>query len=236
MGSPSDQPQGQDPPQVNRRTSGGLYRPFQGLGALVKSEQLSLTNKPSPPRLRGNLDDHLLFQEAMRQVRPLPRQGAYMVPSHPRPRSLLPWPDEDWEALTQLHELVAGQRDFDLSFTDEYMEGQVASLDPRIMAALRAGAFPIQDYLDFHGLTVAAAREGLEKFLAQCQARGYRTVLIVHGRGHRSPNQIPVLKKHLQSWLTSKRFRRQVLAFATARPYDGGAGALYLLLRRYKPS
>jgi DNA-nicking Smr family endonuclease len=54
----------------------------------------------------------------------------------------------------------------------------------------------------------------------------------VHGRGRNSPGNLPVLKIHLEGWLTMKRFRRQVLAFASAQPYDGGTGALYLLLRR----
>jgi len=57
--------------------------------------------------------------------------------------------------------------------------------------------------------------------------------LVVHGRGHNSPDNLPVLKRYLQGWLSMKRFRRQVLAFASAQPYDGGTGALYLLLRRH---
>jgi DNA-nicking Smr family endonuclease len=43
---------------------------------------------------------------------------------------------------------------------------------------------------------------------------------------------VPVIKEALQDWLASGRFGRQVLAFASARPADGGAGALYVLLRR----
>ncbi|MFP3866662.1 MAG: Smr/MutS family protein [Desulfobacteraceae bacterium] len=234
MDGQSFQSNGKGPPNSAYRKR-GLHRPFQHLDSLLKGRQFHLTTKPSPPRLRGERDDHLLFQEAMHQVRPLPRQGAYMVSSRVRPRPVLSRDKEDRESLMQLHELIAGKSDFDLSFTDEYMQGQVPSLNPRIMADLKAGAFPVQDYLDLHGLSVPQAHDSLEKFLAHCRARGYRTVLVVHGRGHRSPDQIPVLKKHLQSWLTSKRFRRQVLAFATAQPYDGGAGALYLLLRLAKP-
>jgi DNA-nicking Smr family endonuclease len=57
-------------------------------------------------------------------------------------------------------------------------------------------------------------------------------VLIIHGRGHNSREGIPVLKERLQVWLTRGRIGRHVLAFATARPQDGGAGAVYVLLRR----
>jgi DNA-nicking Smr family endonuclease len=55
---------------------------------------------------------------------------------------------------------------------------------------------------------------------------------VVHGRGLHSKDQLPVLKEALRTWLSTARFARHVLAFATARPADGGAGAVYVLLRR----
>ena len=62
---------------------------------------------------------------------------------------------------------------------------------------------------------------------------GHRCVLIVHGRGHNSKDHTPVLKERLKSWLArGAAARKVVLAFTTARPCDGGAGALYVLLRR----
>ena len=57
-------------------------------------------------------------------------------------------------------------------------------------------------------------------------------MLLVHGRGLHSKDQVPVLKEALRSWLATARFGRHVLAFATARPADGGAGAIYVLLRQ----
>jgi DNA-nicking Smr family endonuclease len=36
----------------------------------------------------------------------------------------------------------------------------------------------------------------------------------------------------LKSWLAHGRTAKVVLAFTTARAHDGGAGALYVLLRR----
>jgi DNA-nicking Smr family endonuclease len=49
----------------------------------------------------------------------------------------------------------------------------------------------------------------------------------VHGKGLGSPGKAPVLKGRVHSWLTQKK---EVLAFAQARPADGGAGALMVLL------
>ena len=214
---------------------GGFYRPFQGLRNKLGRQSEAFPTKPCPPRLRPEAAEADLFQTAMAGVLPLPRGGAFSVPWQPRPCPPPAPATPDYEALCQLLDLVAGRSPFDLSLTDEYVEGQVPTLDPRVMAALRAGLLPVQDYCDLHGLSVPLAQARLREFLALAQSRRYRTVLVVHGRGHNSPGHLPVLKQHLAAWLTMKRFRRQVLAFASAQPYDGGTGALYLLLRRPQP-
>jgi DNA-nicking Smr family endonuclease len=211
----------------------GFYKPFQRLQEEMARTGSALITKPCPPRVVGHLDDAALFGQAMQEVVPLEQQGAFMVPEKPR-RWAPVFPDkEDWETLCALMELVEGKGQFDLSLTDEYLEGQVPHLDPRVVQALKAGALPVQDYCDLHGLSVEEAEVRLKDFLAQAAQRSYRTVLVVHGRGRNSPDNLPVLKGRLEGWLTMKRFRRQVLAFASAQPYDGGTGALYLLLRRH---
>lgn len=215
--------------------NGGFHRPFQELRERLGQLHKVLSTKPCPPRLHQDLDDSALFQAAMAEVEPLPGQGAFSVPWRPRPCPPLATPSEDWEALCQLTDLVQGRAPFDISLTDEYVEGQVPHLDPRVMTALRSGALPVQDHCDLHGLSVALAQVRLREFLALAQVREYRTVLVIHGRGHNSPGHLPVLKQHLTAWLRMKRFRRQVLAFVSAQPYDGGTGALYLLLRRPQP-
>ncbi len=209
----------------------GFYQPFQRLKEKIAQTGQFLVTKPCPPRVCTQLDDDALFDDAMQEVVPLKLRGAYSVPWTPRSCAPVSPENEDWEALCCLMELVQGKGQFDLSLTDEYLEGQVPHLDPRVVNALKAGALPVQDYCDLHGLSVDHAQTCLKQFLSQASARNYRTVLVVHGRGHNSPDNLPVLKRHLQGWLSMKRFRRQVLAFASAQPYDGGTGALYLLLR-----
>ncbi len=68
----------------------------------------------------------------------------------------------------------------------------------------------------------------VNQFLADCQDRGVRCVRIIHGKGNGSPNTGPVIKALLDGWL---RRRRDVIAFCSARPADGGTGAVYVLLR-----
>jgi len=149
----------------------------------------------------------------------------------PTPQPRPPLSDEA-EALAALSDLANGEGSFDISETREYLEGHVVGLDPRLVRRLRRGELAWQAHLDLHGMTAAEARPALERFLGDAVRDGHRCVLVVHGRGHNSKDQIPVLKEHLKSWLARGRLGRLVLAFTSARPHDGGAGALYVLLRR----
>ncbi|NVJ00499.1 Smr/MutS family protein [Myxococcus sp. AM009] len=187
---------------------------------------------PSPratkaPKVREE-DDASLFYSAMDGVQQLTHRGEAPAPN-PRLPELI---DENAEALAQLSELVAGQGDFDFTGTDESIEGAGPGIDRNLLRALRRGDFAIQGQLDLHGKTQAEARDALERFLGDSRRAKRRCVLVVHGRGLNSKDQIPVLKERLKGWLSEKRIGRMVLAFATARPQDGGTGAVYVLLRR----
>jgi DNA-nicking Smr family endonuclease len=93
---------------------------------------------------------------------------------------------------------------------------------------LRRGRFPVEDELDLHGLSQAAARDHLAEFIAASRHAGLRCVRVVHGKGYRSGARGPVLKIAVNTWL--KR-HADVLAFTSARVIDGGTGAVYVLLR-----
>ena len=97
-----------------------------------------------------------------------------------------------------------------------------------VLAKLRRGHWVICEDLDLHGLTAPEARIATATFLGACVQRGVRCVRIVHGKGLRSPNREPVLKRKLGHWLMQ---RDEVLAFCEARPTDGGSGAVVVLLR-----
>ena len=140
--------------------------------------------------------------------------------------------DDESEAYAALADLVDGHGVFDISATDEYIEGIGPGIDKRLLRKLRAGDYAVQAHLDLHGYTSDEARVEVEKFLVGARSDGRRCVLIIHGRGHGSKEGIPVLKERLKVWLTRGRIGHGVLAFCTARPTDGGAGAVYVLLRR----
>jgi DNA-nicking Smr family endonuclease len=97
------------------------------------------------------------------------------------------------------------------------------------MRKLRRGQFSSRAELDLHGLRSEEARRTVAEFLHAARERNLRCVRIIHGKGRGSGARGPVLKQKLGSWL---RQRSEVLAFCSARPADGGSGALYVLLGR----
>lgn len=131
-----------------------------------------------------------------------------------------------------LEKLVSGEIEFDMSQHEEFVEGCIHGLDPRVLQKLRRGEFSWQAHLDLHGFRVEEARTILEHFVLQQRRKNHRCFLVVHGRGLHSPDKEPILKQQLIRWFTRGFLRKQVLAFVTARPQDGGPGAMYVLLRR----
>lgn len=220
--------------------------PFKDLGKLIRQRGESESQqkpavKPVPPSAAPAgtsatsaparpLDDRELFLQALDGVRRL---------EDDRPARLVHKPEvnleivsEDAEVLAQLSDLVSGLGNFELTETEEYVEGARLGLDPRLVTRLRRGEFAVQAHIDLHGMIQADARIALEAFVLESVRKGLRTVLVVHGRGLGSPGGRPVLKQAAAQWLSHGHIGGYVLAFATARPSDGGAGAMYVLLRR----
>lgn len=112
--------------------------------------------------------------------------------------------------------------------TDEALSWQRPPLGPDIPRKLRKGHWVIQDQVDLHGARTDEARELVGGFLSDCLKRGLRCVRIVHGKGHGSRDRQPVLKGKVPKWLMQ---RDEVIAFCQAKPADGGAGALIVLLK-----
>ena len=102
-------------------------------------------------------------------------------------------------------------------------------IQKQILRKLRRGQFSVEKELDLHGMTVDVARQALSRFLAKCTIQHHRCIRIIHGKGHGSKEKQPILKVKLNYWLQQ---RDEVLAFCSARPVDGGTGAVYILLKR----
>jgi DNA-nicking Smr family endonuclease len=170
--------------------------------------------------------DRSLFQEAVRDAKPLPHHGKALRSKEAPPafpvQSLL----DDKEALKE--SLTAEWTAEDWLDSGEEPNFLRPGLSRQVLRKLRSGSWVVQKELDLHGFDRHEAREALAGFFASCIRRGIRCVRVIHGKGLGSKNREPVLKTKVKHWLLR---REEVLAYCQARPVDGGSGALLVLLK-----
>ncbi len=166
------------------------------------------------------------FQDAVRDVEPLPDPGR--VVHAPKPRTPLPFQrleDDRQVLLDSLSDQAEAELELESGDALSFMR---PGLTRQVLRKLRSGHWARQDQLDLHGSRSQEARGLLVEFLAQAVKRGHRCVLVVHGKGLGSKSREPVLKRKVASWLAQ---RSEVLAFCQASPADGGSGAVVVLLQ-----
>jgi len=166
-----------------------------------------------------------LFRSAVADVRPLESDRLPVTapppPAQPQKRQ------EDERRVLQ--DMLSDPEYPELLETGEELLFARAGLQHNVLRKLRRGQYAIGAELDLHGLTAAEAREQLAAFLVAARQRDVRCVRIIHGKGNGSLQRRPVLKGKVNHWLQQ---RDEVLAFCSARPVDGGTGAVYVLLKR----
>ena len=210
-------------------------RPFEILRELVGRGKVKLAPETDkliapPPSVDGSLSDEEAFRQAMGEVRSL---GWSETPLRlPGPIEIPDRSNDEGEALARLERLVEGRDEIDPFLTGEGVEGAATEQGRLHLGRLRKGDYSVQSHLDLHGLVLDEAKARFEAFIRESQQQGHNCVRIVHGRGKHSSSEPAVLKTHLTRWLSSRKMRRVVVAFASARWKDGGGGAVYVLLYR----
>lgn len=169
-------------------------------------------------------DDDRIFRKAMAGVKPL--QPARPVPAAPKPRASARFSRSTrtaplWEEARHPHDSGAAEGGDTVSW-------RRPSVREDTLRQLRRGRIAVEGEIDLHGLTRHAAHESLRVFLGMALAQRLRCIRIIHGKGLRSGTAGPILKHSVIDWLGRLE---QVLAFTSARPADGGTGALYVLLK-----
>ena len=166
-----------------------------------------------------------LFARAVGVVQPLPDRKQARLPQVPAaPVAMQRQKDEEAVLRDALSD------EFDVSTlldTDEALSFRRPGIGPDVTHKLRKGDWSIQREIDLHGLRSDEARVALAEFIRLSHRQGLRCVRVVHGKGLGSPGKTPVLKSKVHSWLVQKN---QVMAFVQAKPAEGGAGALVVLL------
>ena len=188
---------------------------------------LNFVNKVT--RQRHNMatdnDNPESFEDAMKDVNPLDQpnrvQHGKNKPSTRPKQSIRDDQQVLIDMLSEPDDLTSIQTGDELFFARD-------GLQHKVIKRLKRGELSIQAELDLHRLTKLEARTEVVAFLNYCAQNNFKQIRIVHGKGHGSKGKIPVLKTLINHWLQQ---RDEILAFCSARPCDGGTGAIYVLLK-----
>ena len=174
--------------------------------------------KKKPPSFVLSEEDSRLFRDTVGIVSPVVNDRVLL--EKPRPKPHRHFHPLDWSDIAPV--------EIPLLAMGDVMSFVAPGIQKRVLQKLRAGKFSVDAELDLHGLTVDEAKRRLAGFLNTCLADGCRCLHLIHGKGYRSEGDYPILKNRTNLWL---RQHPDVLAFCTAKPTEGGTGAIYVLLR-----
>lgn len=171
-------------------------------------------------------EDRALWNEIVKSIKPLP--GRRTKSGH------------EPEALAIEDQIAKGAETRNRPVTPaplaKRQPAPLAPMDRRLKQKLSRGSAGIDARLDLHGHTQAEARSRLLRFLEAAQAREQSLVLVITGKGKRSEEDWSgaggVLKRQVPLWLSLPEFRPLVIGFEEASIRHGGAGALYIRVRR----
>jgi DNA-nicking Smr family endonuclease len=169
-------------------------------------------------RRQPKSDERALWREAMRGVTPLHATAGALAPVVP-PR------DEVVPPQTIPRERGrAKPRDGSKATA---IPAPKLDLDRRSAQRLKRGQMAIEARLDLHGLTQDEAHRALDRFIARAVVAKQRNLLVITGKSGVLHGAVPL-------WLAQGANRARILALARAQAAHGGAGALYVLLRRQR--
>jgi len=173
-------------------------------------------------------EDKKLFQEAVKNVKPLKIKSKTIEVSVSKPKPIAKKFIED-EKKVLLD-----------SISDDYIYDNIESEDgllylrhghsPDILNKLKKGYWVVQGSIDLHGMISKEAKSYIVDYIQDCKKRHIRCIRIIHGKGIGSKNKEPVLRNKVKNWLVQKD---EVIAYAQAPRHDGGSGAVIVLLKEY---
>ena len=168
------------------------------------------------------------FRDEVANVRPLiteKRIETIKIKPKPKPRHNQDYSDSDESTNLNMMSDPVDLRD---AAVDDVLFFARSGIQQKLQKKLKRGELPIEYELDLHGYNVVEAKAAIYEFFNECKQQHIRYVHIIHGKGYRSEQKIPVLKTHVAYWLPQ---HSDVLAFSSAQARDGGTGAIYVILK-----
>jgi len=173
---------------------------------------------------RLSAEERKLWGHFTRSVAPL---GRGLVPAAPPPTAASSKTKSPTQVRPPARVAAAGAR------TAPGLE----PFDRRLKQRLARGTESLDDRIDLHGKTQSEAHAVLLSFLRKAQSHGAKFALVITGKGGGARDdwsERGVLKRQVPQWLKLPEFRSYVIGFEDAHSGHGGAGALYVRIRRRK--
>lgn len=167
-------------------------------------------------------EEKALFRQSQQKTKPIKATSKHVAPR--KPKTFKPATDHREEDQVALDQSIAVAP---VSFADQLFFHR-GGLQQKLLRSLRQGKLTFDAELDLHGYKAKAAEQVLIDFISQAQQHGCRVIHIVHGKGHRSENQQPILKNLCNEFLQR---HPAVLAFSSAPRHQGGSGAVTVILK-----
>jgi DNA-nicking Smr family endonuclease len=176
-----------------------------------------------------NDEDWELFLKEMADVRPLPPSGRPVAPEREAPTPGQMYARQAAQRNTGFDENSLPTAFVQYVHPEAVISFRREGIQNGVFRRLMRGEYPIEAVLDLHGLTVEQARHEVYRFVYDCLRHDVRSALISHGKGRRNKDQTPLLKSFLSRWLP---LFPEIMAYHSAQKFHGGAGAVYVLLRK----
>lgn len=170
-------------------------------------------------------EDRALWRRTMRDVKPLVAARTARAPEEAKAQA-------ESAPVQRAHRLVVAPAKA-AARLPPLTPGASPGVDRRTAERFRRGQLAVEARVDLHGMTQQEAHRALSSFIRASHDDGIRTVLVITGKGGFGDSR-GVLREAVPRWLSEGDLRPRVLSCAWAQPRHGGAGALYVLLRRQR--
>ncbi|MGK0298138.1 MAG: DNA-nicking Smr family endonuclease [Gammaproteobacteria bacterium] len=172
-------------------------------------------------------EDIALFRKTVGDVISIKQNKAKLIKAvTPLRQASRKYKDENIKSATYYEEFIP--ENFRISATEQ-LQFKRPGIQDKLFQKLKRGQLSILDNLDLHGMTIFNAKLTFNQFMLQTRKFNTQTcVRVIHGKGYRSKDGQPKIKQNIQLWLQEDK---NVLAYSSCRPADGGTGAIYLLIK-----
>lgn len=179
-------------------------------------------------------EENALWKRVAATVKPLHRAPSPLEPAAP-PTVRPPKPDPRGIAV------AAAARARPTALPPPRRTHGQATLDSHWDRRLRKGHVRPDLSIDLHGHSLASAQALLDEAIGRALLRGARVLLVVAGRLRPGADRLPqpheprprgAIRASLADWLAVSPHADRIVALRPAHISHGGAGAVYVILRR----